>query len=75
MHSPEQAKELWCPMGRAAGAPVTTNDPVVPHQRIDCIADRCAMWRWRADPKMIPFGSQKLGVGFCGIAGRPEVAA
>lgn len=75
MHTPEQAKKLWCPMvhGRAA------DDPI----RCLCLADKCAMWRWGtfiAPPPDAESGKLVAGVnhraswGYCGIAGRPELA-
>lgn len=53
MHTPEQAKELWCPMVRLAPAPMHPalnrllheNEVRQPHASC-CVADRCAMWRW-----------------------------
>lgn len=40
-HTPEQARELWCPMVRMRdGSNVDHGD------RMMCIADKCAMWRW-----------------------------
>lgn len=32
--TPTEANQLWCPMGRFE------------HMSTNCIADRCAMWRW-----------------------------
>lgn len=62
MHTPEQAKELWCPMVRIArredthpdegGAIVVAgcNTDALCGMRVPascrCIGDRCAMWRW-----------------------------
>lgn len=81
-HTPEQAKELWCPMVRLAGCrPSGEVDPgqtVVNRLQIDinsgasipdsanCIAEKCAMWRWA------PQEDDEIR-GYCGIAGRPEV--
>ena len=53
MHTPEQAKDLWCPMARVGvlpghGGPAGINDPTVEFH-INCIADRCAMWHWGTD--------------------------
>lgn len=92
MHTPEQAKDLWCPMGRVgvtpgSGGPSAVNDHTVEF-RVNCIADRCAMWRWAyttesvPDPIQGPSGAMVTTYrqevvrtsGYCGLAGRPEVA-
>lgn len=57
MHTPEQAKELWCPMVRIGvtqnhGGPSAVNDPTTQY-RGNCIADKCAMWRWAEEPKQV----------------------
>jgi len=83
MHTPEQARELWCPMVRGLAA----DDPI----KCLCIADKCAMWRFaagsgptemRTAPSMIEGGEPfqyphtpkvKTDYGFCGLAGRPEI--
>lgn len=97
MHTPDQARELWCPMVRIARHEVTEQDrPVAGGIRhlteqhhivggcntdalgrmrvpasCGCIADKCAMWRW-APVKDEPSWRT---VGYCGIAGRPEVTS
>lgn len=96
-HTPEQARELWCPMVRLAasdGSSVPMGQTVMNRLQDGrkttvpdssrCIADKCAMWRW-ATADMPPPGAEpgklvvgvpaRLGVGYCGIAGRPEVLA
>ena len=42
-----------------------------------CVADRCAMWRWSTPPHAQDGidRSHMQRTGYCGIAGRPEVAA
>ena len=64
------------------GGPATLNDPVSEYHRT-CVSDSCAMWRW-AVAEVPPAGAEpgrlvsgvltRLDVGYCGIAGRPEVA-
>lgn len=81
MHTPEQARQLWCPMVRvsrrekvvAEEALHAHNTAVVGGCNTDpiagnpvpascrCIADQCAMWRWRAARQ----------VGYCGLAVNP----
>jgi len=67
MKTPEQAKILWCPMGRT-GTPAIggMNDNRSEYLRNNCIANKCAMWRW-AD------GAD--GLGYCGLAPLQQVAA
>lgn len=89
MHTTEQAKQLWCPMGRVgvlpkAGGPAGVNDPDVEF-KTNCIADRCAMWRWLSEvspdwtrPTTPPFSFMppplvQSTMGFCGLAGKPIV--
>lgn len=74
-HTPEQARDLWCPMVRvgvmpSSGGPSAVNDPTVDLHGT-CIADKCAMWRWTA-PQL---GKRDKAPthGYCGLAGRPEV--
>lgn len=66
MHTPEQAKDLWCPMARIAreeyradGTPESVvvsgcNTDALGGNRIPascrCVADQCAMWRWATKP-------------------------
>ena len=106
MKTPEQAKDLWCPMARVAQIgsaetsatynraltkthiPVKLADaspegfelgeepkPIMATMlKVDlqlsgashCVASQCAMWRWTQPTP---------SVGYCGIAGRPEVAS
>ena len=54
-----------------------------------CIADRCAVWRWAPTTASVPTDTEGASgtsvctwktvptqtVGYCGLAGRPEVAA
>ena len=54
-----------------------------------CIADQCAMWRWAPTTASVPTDTEGASgtsartwktvptqtVGYCGLAGRPEVAA
>lgn len=78
MHTPEQAKELWCPMSRTkytnenrvsgsiATAACNITDIRVPSS-CRCIADKCAMWRWVTNDTMER--------GYCGLAPVHGVAA
>lgn len=68
MLTAEEAKRIWCPMARQ------------PHA--NCIADKCAMWRWstievpprNAEPgKLVAPIKVRGSTGYCGLAGRPEV--
>lgn len=66
------------------GGPAGINDPKVDYHR-DCIADRCAMWRWVPTTASVPTitegaGGQRARTfenktvrthGYCGIAGQP----
>ena len=131
MHTPAEARELWCPMVRIArrervvdsnqyDQPVGSHDVVVAgcntdalnlcggrraasdHQPLAscrCIADKCAMWRWAPSQAthterqvvqgLLEFvgGGVEMGCaehivqvpdaptyGYCGLAGRPELA-
>lgn len=121
MHTPEQARELWCPMVRiarreewheasgTAGKPETQhelhietivggcNTDALGRNRVPascrCIADQCAMWRWGewkegTELQIVDCAIPHVGIvkqerqvpvripvkGYCGIAGRPEVA-
>lgn len=52
MHTTEQALNLWCPMVRASNGsdhPRNSGNSQAYRNPMDarCIADRCAMWRWR----------------------------
>lgn len=58
MHTPEQAKDLWCPMVRASNGndqPANAGNSEAyrtpPFAR--CIGDKCAMWRWADTPSDI----------------------
>lgn len=73
MHTPEQAKDLWCPMVRwtgISGASVNVDGR--------CRAEQCAMWRWEVRNVTARMDSESqyalTGRGYCGLAGRPEVA-
>lgn len=46
MHTPDEAKELWCPLSR-----VTT-----PRDTSRCVADQCAMWRWHDSTRLMTHG-------------------
>jgi len=78
MHTPEQAKGLWCPMVRIArredpdpNARTTVvagcNTDALGKVRVPascrCIANECAMWRWADGPD---------GLGYCGLAPLPK---
>ena len=79
MHTPEQAKALWCPMVRAsngedqsanAGNSEEYRTPSYAH----CIADKCAMWRWEPNQgDLINPGASGFipARGYCGLAGSP----
>lgn len=67
MHTPEQAKQLWCPMSRVAMATMPEGEteytldqavynrvaikakPTTIPKSCNCMADKCAMWRWGED--------------------------
>lgn len=66
MHTEQQARELWCPMVRAANGKQATNCAVnmqplmkdYPREPVDdhttngsCVASVCAMWRWASTAK------------------------
>ena len=76
IHTVEQSRQLWCPMARLDGVNGSYNrETVASHEHPTCIADQCAMWRW-ATPPHPQDGidrSHMQRLGFCGIAGRPEV--
>lgn len=87
-HTPDQARALWCPMVRVgvlpqSGGPSAINDPTTVNYHGNCIAEKCAMWRWEtmevlppnAEPnKLVACIKARAGTGYCGLAGRPEVA-
>lgn len=72
MHTPEDARSLWCPMVRSGSpaGPVNTN--------AFCMSTECAMWRWHPDAVMNPGMGQLLmpgaggmhipAKGYCGLA-------
>lgn len=73
MHTNDQAKLLWCPMGRvgvmpSARGPSSINDPSVEF-RTNCQGSGCAMWRWGP-----PTSLSERRRGFCGLAGAPAQA-
>lgn len=88
LHTAEQATSLWCPLVRHDGDnggsfntghrrqtdPLNTAGRKNDHYTAGCIANQCAMWRW-AGPA--PRSTEMLAraVGYCGLAGRPGVAA
>lgn len=54
MPTAKEAAGLWCPMVRVgvlpgAGGPAAVNDPTTDFS-VNCIASRCAMWRWSGEP-------------------------
>jgi hypothetical protein len=83
MHTPEQAKELWCPMvrhtggegtfnrGITSGAETNSTGPDDDRFICNCISDKCAMWRWHPNSGEHMADKRK---GYCGLAGRPGVA-
>lgn len=74
MHTVDQAKVLYCPMGRGRGS----------GER--CIAQHCAAWRWIPKTGVRPEVVSNAGIkrvvredgpvppthGYCGLAGRQE---
>lgn len=73
MHTPQEARTLWCPM--VGGRPEGTSEK--------CMADRCAMWRWEHTTASVPVEHKSIdGVreyttyeqrtvrthGYCGLA-------
>lgn len=87
MHPEEQAKRLWCPMVRL-GSSIEPGFGINrdwgaeddPRDGTMCVASKCAMWRWsKQQPSGIVYGTSGIprdarAVGFCGLAGKPEVA-
>lgn len=75
MHTPEQAKSLWCPMSRVTST--DRNGKVVVGQSVfnrldldgaatwpnsaNCIGDMCAMWRWEHTTASVPTVVQGAG--------------
>lgn len=91
MHTTTQARDLWCPMVRIIFKsdtgfnrmePTANGAPSTP-KGCNCIADRCAMWRWGTKPdpywerprhapaSLLPRPHINADVGFCGLAGTP----
>lgn len=83
MHTTQQAKKLWCPMGRVgvmpqSGGPASCNDPTTDF-RVNCQADQCSMWRWGTNGNHehdcavtdTPLTIQPPRAGYCGLAGKP----
>lgn len=82
MHTPEQAKELWCPMVRASnGDDNSANCGDAEAFRnpgfARCIADQCAMWRWEHTTASVPVVVNRARTfeqrvvrthGYCGLA-------
>lgn len=84
MFTEKQASELWCPMVRAANGKQVSNctvnvpaimqdypaEPVNDHTTGgNCIASRCAMWRWGQPNGRYTDSNSR--VGYCGLAGKP----
>lgn len=86
-HTPEQARELWCPMVRiarnersglglqmVAGCNTDALGGVRVPASCRCIADKCAMWRWEPGQGdlVTPGASGYIPAhGYCGLAGAP----
>lgn len=84
MHTPEQARALWCPMARVYGVNAAYNrEPIASsRQSPTCLADHCAMWRWEHTTASVPTTTQGAGGepartfetrtvkthGYCGLA-------
>lgn len=86
-HTPEQAKNLWCPMVRASNG---DDQPCNAGNSSDyrkatfarCIANECAMWRWVYTSASVPmkiengatvYATKEIKThGYCGLAGRVE---
>lgn len=81
MHTKEEARRLWCPMVRYEGDdganfnrgtsqanPTNSLSPDDDRYVCNCIADKCAMWRWDVS---WPVGGKpvQLTTGHCGLAG------
>lgn len=86
MYTPEQAKQLWCPMVRLARADekgavavgqtvfnrvqIGTKDMGAPTAS-NCLAAGCAMWRW------LTREDDRIHLipthGYCGLSGKPAV--
>lgn len=82
MHTTEQAKRLWCPMVRSGAGSDPALNAIQGADRtgfdFNCIADKCAMWRWKAglvrsrndrESRMVLKPSTTHG--YCGLAGSP----
>ena len=91
MHTPEQARNLWCPMVRASNGedqPANTgnSEPYRTPPFARCIGGKCAMWRWGSTDSAPPpnatpgalYVAEKVRStthGYCGLAGTPRSAA
>lgn len=85
MHTPDEARKLWCPWARVTArtgdasynrisAPEIALTDMVPASR--CLADGCSQWRWEYNLSLddIERGDTRIpgkGRGFCGLGGRP----
>lgn len=62
-----EAKTKWCPMHRIAvedGQGVYGNMPN--NGAMTCAGSGCMAWRWKLNDH-----GHSMGVGFCGLAGKP----
>jgi hypothetical protein len=68
MVTEEEAKKRWCPMDRhvnqAAKCSTNTN--------CGCVGSNCMLWRW-VGKKVKKHEEGVPAVGYCGLAGIPEV--
>lgn len=71
MITEEEAKTKWCPFARLSEMGGTYNR-VGPAAGLYCIASACMTWRWGINPgsEQYPAGTR---IGYCGLAGKPEV--
>jgi len=86
MHTPEEARELWCPFARTTtiygdppfdvgwGMNRAGMNALGSSNR--CLADGCSAWRWAetfsvTDRHDAEIAEKFMGKGFCGLAGRP----
>jgi hypothetical protein len=70
MHTPEQAKTLWCPMVRVGGENWSDARGLRGQQYNTCIADQCAMWQWKTNTKLVEAGPEHEGMGTVFIQGK-----
>ena len=61
----EEAGEKSCPFGLVFPSSIETQK---------CGASECMMWRWEFISASYPLPAKKGNRGYCGLAGRPEVA-